>query len=344
MSEHKAEGDKPRDIGLRAIRDARVERGRSKHGRITGRTWLIAIVAVLSVVGLAWRFREGTLTGQKEELLAKQRAAVTTVGALWNPLKDLLEKQTMESAGAYKGDLVDLDVATWDFRSLPGIYLRMRVAAAKDAASIRKSADDSQRDGFVSCLFREKNPSRERIARGEDAGSGWEDQPWNLRLAYFATRVLTDEWSTEVKDAEDEIHLRVFVQQHEKSVKEEIPLAIDIVQKAQFFLLVLDEDVPEAKAKTPDAGRNAGVITERILQEVVHPARVHLFEMVRSDPKATPTLRERLRLRREAEADVRFAGGEPVRDPYTLAAMKRQVNNCALAQAVWTEVKGSGAP
>jgi len=337
MSEHKAEGDKPRDIGLKAIRDVRAERGKSKHGRITGRAWLVAIGAVLAVVGVAWQFREGSLSREKEALLAKQRAAGTTVGAAWNPLRDVLEKQTLESAASYKGDLVDVDLARWDFRTMPGIYLRLRAAAARDVAAIRKSADDSQRDGFVACLFRENNPSRERVLRGEDAGSGWQDQPWNLRLAYFATRVLADEWVREVEEAKDEIHLRVFVQQHDKAIKEEIPLAIDIVQRAQFFLLVLDEDVPEAAAKAPDAGRNAGVVTERILQELAHPARVHLFEMVRAS--GAPTLRERLRLRREAEGDVRFAAGAPITDPYTVAAMKRQVNNCALAQSVMAELR-----
>jgi hypothetical protein len=345
MSEHKAEGDKPRDIGLKAIQQARFERRKSKHGRITGRAWIAVLLGVLTVVGVAWQFREGTLSRQKEELFAKQRAAVTTVGAAWNPLRDILEKQTIESASSFKGDLVDLDVARWDFRSLPGIYLRLRVDGAKDTASIRKSADDSARDGFVACLFRENNPSRERVAKGEDAGSGWQDQPWNMRLAYYATRVLADPWVEEARASEDEIHLRVFAQQYEKATREEIPLAIDIVQRSQFFLLVLDEDTPEAKAMAPDAGRTAGVVTERMLQALPHPSRVHLFEMVRTGPNAPPTLRERLRVRREVEGEARFVSGNPITDPYTLAAMKRQVNNCALAQSVWGAIgTDAGAP
>ena len=46
-----------------------------------------------------------------------------------------------------------------------------------------------------------------------------------------------------------------------------------------------------------------------------------------------------VRLRREAEADFRFAGERTLRDPSILAAMKRQVNNCALARDVWTAIK-----
>lgn len=338
MSEHEAGGDKPRDIGLKAVRDARVQRGANKHGRITGRAWLVAIMAVLTVVAVAWQFRERSLSVQKEELLAKQRAALTTVGAAWNPLRSTLEQAAMDAAGRYEGDFFDLEVQQWDFRSLPGIYLRMRVADAKNAAAIRKAADDSQRDSFVGCMFRENNPSMQRVTRGEDAGSGWQDQPWNLRLAYFATRILTDEWVSEVKSAEDEIHLRVFVQQYEKSKNEEIPLAIDIVKRAQFFLLALDEDVPEAAEHVTDAGRNAGKITERALQEVKHPTRVHVFQLERSAPGANPTLKERVRVRREGDADFRFAGEHTVTDPYTLSAMKRQVNNCALAQTVWAAI------
>lgn len=337
MSEHESSSDKPREIGLKAIRDARIERAASKHGRITGKAWLVAISVVLSVIVVAWLFRDRSLANEKEEVLSKQRAALTTVGAEWFPLRDKIEKTTLEAAGPYKGDFVDPEAAKWDFRSLPGIYLRIRAEDAKDVAVIRKKADESARDSFVGCLLRENNPTAAATARGEaDAGSGWNDQPWNLRLAYYATRILTDEWVNEVKNAEDEIHLRVFVQQYEKAKNEEIPLAIDIIKKAQFFLLVVDEDVPEAQALAPDAGRNAGKVTELELQQVPHPTRVHVIDLRRD--------KEMVRLRRESEAEFRFAGERRLRDPRVLAAMKRQVNNCALAQDVWAAIKPPAAP
>jgi hypothetical protein len=338
LSEHESSSDKPRDIGLKAIREVRAERARSKHGRVTGKAWLFAITVVITVVVAAMVYRDRSLATQKEELLAKQRAALTTVGAEWIPLRDKMEKMTLDAAGPYKGDFVDPEAAKWDFRSLPGIYLRMRVEDAKDVAALRKAAEDSARDSFVGCLLRENNPSMAAIARGElDAGSGWQDQPWNLRLAYASTRILTDGWVDEVKNAEDEIHLRVFVQQYEKAKNEEIPLAVDIIKRAQLFLLVLDEDVPEAKELTPDAGRNAGKVTERHLQQVPHPTRVHIVSL--RGTAASPEPKEMVRLRREGDADVRFAGEHAIRDPYTLAAVKRQVNNCALAQAVWSAIR-----
>ncbi|HVH43845.1 MAG TPA: hypothetical protein VM925_15940 [Labilithrix sp.] len=332
MSEHESSQDKPRDIGLKAIRDARIERAASKHGRITGKAWLVGISIVLGVVLVAWLYRDRSLANQKEDVLAKQRAALATVGAEWIPLRDKMEKTALEAAGPFKGDFVDPEAASWDFRSAPGIYLRMRLEDAKDVGSLRKKADESARDSFVACLLRENNPTAAATARGEaDAGSGWNDQPWNLRLAYYATRILTDEWVSEVKNAEDEIHLRVFLQQYEKSKSEEIPLAIEIIKRAQFFLLVLDEDVPEAKELTPDAGRNAGKVTEQHLQQVPHPARIHLIDLKRN--------KELVRLRREGEADLRFAGVHTFRDPRIAAAVTRQVNNCALAESVWAAIK-----
>lgn len=333
MSEHKGSAEQPRDIGLKAVRDARMERGRSKHGRITGKAWLVAIGTVLTVIIVAWQFREGSLSRQKEETLAKQRAAVTTVGAEWFPLRDKLEKITVDATGPYAGDLIDPEAGKWDFRGLPGIYLRLRLEDAKTVDAIRKASKDSARDSFVGCLLRENNPSMAAMAKGEaDAGSGWQDQPWNLRLAYSATRVLTDEWAQEVKSAEDEIHLRVFVQQYEKAKTEEIPLTIDIIKRAQFFLLALDEDVPEAKELAPKEGRNAGKISEKELQQVAHPTRVHILKIDKGQTK------EMVRVRREGDADFRFAGEHMMRDPYVLAAMKRQVNNCALAQNVWSSI------
>ena len=334
MSEHESSGEKPRDIGLKAVRDMRVERARLKHGRLSGKAAVVTASAMFAVILGAWLFRDGSLASEKEELLSKQRAAVATVGAEWFPLRDTIEKTTLDAAGPYKGDFLDPGVSSWDFRSLPGIYLRMRVEDAKELGALRKNSKDSARDAFVGCLLRPNNASSAAIARGEaDAGAGWQDQPWNLRLGYFATRILTDEWANEVKDAEDEIHLRVFVQQYEKAKSEEIPLAIDIVKKAQFFLLVLDEDVPEAQELTPDAGPNAGKVTGLELQQLPHPTRIHLIDLRRGT--------EMVRLRRESEAHFRFAGERTLRDPQVLAAMKRQVNNCALADDVWSAIKPS---
>lgn len=348
MSEHESQADKPRDIGLKAIRDARHERATSKAGsRITGKASIIGIGAVLLVVLVSWLYRDRSLAAQKEDLLSKERAALKTVGAEWLPLRDKLEKATMEAAGPYKGDYIDPEATNWDFRTIPGIYLRLRAEDAKDVASIRKAADASARDSFVGCLMRENNPSAANIAAGQDAGSGWNDQPWNLRLLYYATRIFNDEWTSEVKDAEDELHLRVFVQQYEKAAAEgeELSLMADVVKRARFFLLVVDEDAPEAHELVADAGKNAGKVTEQEVQQFAHPARISIYDLKRD--------KEMVRLRRSASASAEFHPGvtaegtdgltgrltASARDPRVLAAVKRQVNNCALANSVAATLK-----
>src|SRR5262249_15958855 len=123
------------------------------------------------------------------------------------------------------------------------------------------------------------------------------------------------------KDSDDDLRLRVFTEQYDKAVREEVPLAIDVVRRARFFLLVLDEDVPEA---APFA--DGGALTEAALQMVPHPAPVHLFQLPRG--------REIRRLLRSGDARVVPAGERVVTDSETRDAMQRQANNCALARRV----------
>jgi len=322
--EEKAE----RPVGLKAIADARSERGQKKSNRVTGPVALVVGGAVLLTLGLSYFLSSSSLSKRQDALLAKQRADQQTIGAEWFPLREKIEKVTLDAAaGEFKGDQVAPEAATWDFRTVPGIYLRSRVKDAKDVESLRRQARESGRDAFATCLLRENNPSIAARAKEEDAGAGEEDQPWNLRQAYKSTRVLEDGWAQEVKDATDELRVRAFEMQYEASQKDEIPLAIQIVKRAQFFLLVLDEDVPEAAEFTGDAGK----ITEAALQQVAHPARVHIINLKSGA--------EMVRLRRSAEADFVFAGERMVSDPEVRAAMKRQVNNCALAQSVWAAIK-----
>jgi hypothetical protein len=304
--------------GLASIREAREDRQRGKYSRATPNMWLFVLLALVATL-VVYRLIAGhTLDRDKHALLAKQRAVAATLGKEWFPLRDQLEKATLEAAATFQGDFVDSETARWDFRSLPGIYLRLRVAEAKDAASLRRAAAGSTKDSFAACLLREPNQA---AARGEADASAFAEQPWNLRQAYAATRVLSDEWNDEVKEAGDDLRLRVFQQQYDKAIREEIPLAVEIIKRAQFFLLVLDEDPEDARALA-----DGGPVTEEQIQLVGHPARVHVVNL-----KNGNTL---FRLRRSGEASFMFAGERAVTDLETRAAMQRQVNNCALAQQV----------
>jgi hypothetical protein len=270
---------------------------------------------------------EHELNKDRQALLAKQRAVVATLGAEWLPLRDSLEGDIVGAAGApstpYPGDAIDPEARTLAFRSKPGLYLRMRMAEATSPENIRAVAADAKRDGFAACLLRETN---ERGLRGEVDGGAFAEQPWNLGQAYAATRILTDDWVGAVKDADDDLRLRVFVQQYDKAIREEIPVAIDVVKRAEFFLLVLDEDVPEAAAFA-----DGGPITEEALELVEHPARVFVFDLKDKKPI--------VRLRRSGGGRYIQAGEHAVTDEETQDAMQRQVNNCALANVVEAAIR-----
>jgi len=306
---------KPR--GLSAIARAREDRSLGR-ARWTTQAGLLALAAVVAGFVTHKIVSERELSSDRQKLLASQRAITATLGAEWFPLRDRLEAEVLGAAKDYAGDLVEPDARRGAFRTAPGLYLRMRVADAKDAASVRRVAADAKKDAFAGCLLREPN---ERGLRGELDGGAFAEQPWNLGQAYSATRILTDDWAHDVQGADDDLRMRVFKEQYQKAVGGEIPLAVDIVKRAQFFLLALDEDVPEA-AKLSDGGP----ITEESLQLVGHPTRVHLLDLT--------TGREILRLRRSGEARVISAGEHVVTDVETLDAMQRQANNCALAGQV----------
>jgi hypothetical protein len=311
----KPERKKP---GLPSVYKGREDRQRGRYSRATSGFWLWAAGGLIAIL-VGYRFVSGRqLESAKGELLAKQRAVRSSIGATWFPLRDRIEGFTVDAASHVDADSVDRQAAKWEFRSLPGLYLRLRVADARDVQSVRRATLSSQKDGFVGCFLRE---SVAPAAEGDADAGTFAEQPWNWQKAYEATRILTDEWTSEVQDAPDPLRLRVFEEQYEKAIASEIPLAIDLVKRAQFFLLVLDEDSDEAKASA-----EGGVVTVGMLQATPHYARVHLWNL--------QTGKEVVRVRRAAEASFVFAGEHEVNDPETLTAMKRQVNNCALAKEV----------
>ena len=307
-----------RKPGLPAVHQGREDRNRGKFSRATGAFWLWVTAGIVAAL-VVYRFVSGKQLGDaKEQLLSKQRAVQSSIGADWFPLRDKIEGYVVDAANRAEADAVAPEAASWAFRALPGLYLRLRVAEARDIASVRRAAPSSQKDGFVGCLLREPNQA---AARGEADAGAFAEQPWNWQKAYAATRILSDEWLTEVRDSPEPLRLRVFEEQYQKAVTSEIPLAIDLIRKAQFFLLVLDEDSDDARLLA-----EGGTVTEAMLQKTPHYARVHLYDL-RSG-------KEVVRVRRTAEASFYFAGEHQVTDPETLDAMKRQVNNCALAKEV----------
>jgi hypothetical protein len=308
--------------------------GRSREDRAGGRarwTTQAGVVAAVAVVAglIAHRVvSQHELDKTRDGLLAKQRAVAVTLGPEWFPLRDKLEAYVLAGARDYAGDSVDPLARRPELRSQPGLYLRMRVADAKDAESVRKVAADSRKDAFAGCFLREPN---DRGLRGEVDGGAFAEQPWNLGRAYTATRILTDDWVADVKGTDEDLRMRAFVDQYDKAVKTEIPVAIDVVKRAQFFLLVLDEDVPEARQHVDGGG-----ITEEALQLEPHPARVYLYDLASG--------KELLRVRRVGDARVMQVGERMITDTETREAMQRQANNCALASRVDEAMNVAVAP
>lgn len=305
-------------VGLPAIKTAREDRQRGKFSRMTPSLALFVALGVIAVLMVYRYVTQKSLDADKTALLAKQRAAVATVGATWFPLRDKLEGIVLDSARSFPDEDVIAE-GHLDFRAMPGIYLRMRVADAKDAASVRAAALESVKDAFCGCLLREPNGA---ALRGDLDAGGAPDQPWNLRQAYTSTRILTDEWANEVKASDDDLRLRVFKQQYDKAATEEIPQSIDIMKRARFFLLVLDEDSPEAKQKA-----DGGAVTEEVLQTVVHDARIRIVSM--------DTWQDIARLKRAGRGELIPVGERRApEDSETHDAMTRQVQNCSLGMQV----------
>lgn len=318
-----AEPSKKRQPGLQGVYKARELRKEGRFARPTEQMWLGAGAALVAILVGYWYFSGRSLSAAKDDLLAKRRSVMVTVGAEWTPLRDRIEKITVAEAGPYAGDFVSEGAKSLSFRTNPAIYLRLKTDDAKDGASIRKASEDSLKDAFAACLLRS---SQEAPAVAAPDAGAQPEQPWNLRQAYASTRILTDAWEGEVKDSGDSLRLRVFQQQYDKAVTEEIPLAVDIIKHAKLYVLVLDEDTPLA------AMNDAGKTTPETLQLAPHDARVVVYDLAAD--------RVAVRLKRTASGAYMPAGERPITDDETRDAVQRQVNNCALAQAVIAGIGG----
>jgi len=327
--------EESRTRGLLAIEEARQKRREGRLPSIPTRFWLWVLTALVAWAILYWRKTQGEIESQKAALFARQRGILAELGPRFDPLKERLENWTVEASGPYTEDLVASDVKTWDFRALPCIYLRLRLADATSVKSIRKAANDSLRDAFTACLFREPNPdptSGPPCKASHDCAKGTfcnevdhcmpPAQPYNMRTAYHGTRVLSDDWTVSLKSASDDMRMRLLEREFESAVKDDVPLVIDILTRAQFFLLVLDEDAPGAPALPP------GKSQLEAIQALPHPARVFLFGL-------KPGLdRPLLRIRRDVAGRFIQTGESVPTDPDVLDAQQRQVNSCQLALSV----------
>lgn len=315
--------------GLRAVQEHREVR--SKMRWPPAKYWGYAGI----VLGLMFIFHYKRTLGEvdrmRNELLGKQRFAKAQIEPKWTPLRDKMESWTMELAKGKVDDLVDKEaLATWGFRAKKGVYLRLLAEDAESADTIRKAAKDSLRDAFTGCLALAPNPDptagkeckrSSECERGEHCNEqdhcSKPAQPFNLRIAYRAFSVLSDEWVREVQEA-NEMTVRGLTGTFDDLVKDDMPMASDLVREAQYFLVVIDEKAEDEPPPNPP-GKDPK--PSEVRQALPHFARIGVWRLTDDKPM--------VRIRREASGQL--LGNPGNLDPEVAAARQRQANSCSLA-------------
>lgn len=330
-----SEEQEPRQRGLPAVHAARDARASGKVRYPSVKFWGYSALILAVGAVLQWKWSTGEVESSRQTLMARQRAVTAELGPRWFPLREKIERWTTDLAAEPGAEIIDHEaLKSWDFRDKSGIFLRLRVQDAKTPEAIRTGARDSLRDAFTACLMRVPNPSAtagNECKRTRDCAAGEfcneQDhcskpaQPFNLRVAYRTLHVLTDEWVHDAQETTSDLRVRALVVGFDDAVRDDIPLAVEVLQKAQYLLVVLDEDVPGMALPGADAGPSAAA---EAIQGVPHAARVGVWRL--NDGKQI------LRLRRQAGGQL--LGATPSVDADVLASRMRQANSCSLALEV----------
>jgi hypothetical protein len=327
--------------GLPALNQARAERQRrlaagrfGVRGQLTPHFWLWTGVVLAAFGVIYWKVAQGQLLSQKNAVMAKQRAVAHTLTPTVVPYRDRIERWVMELAGPWQGDRVDRSVELVGVQTAPGVYLRLRINNAHEAKRIRKAAEVSLHDGFVSCMFIRTGAADPSQGPGckspSDCAPGLlcneydvcspPPKPYNMRLAYGALRVLSTDWTDELHQTNNDLEVRLRERDLERVAHDDVPIAVQMFQTARYFTLVLDED-PRGGLPAPLDKKET---EEQRVQRAAHAARVAVWEFSSG--------RQLVRLRREAAARAVPVGERSVE--HSEAAQQRQVNSCALALAV----------
>ena len=320
--------------GLKSVQEHRESRGKMRWPPAKYWGWAGVVILLMSI--FHYKRTLGEVDRMRGQLLGKQRFVKAEWDPKWTPLRDRMEGWTQALAKAPTEDMVDKEaLASWGFRDKKGVYLRLRAEDAETPESIRKAAKDSLRDAFTACLAIAPNPNptagkeckkSSECARGEHCNEldhcSKPAQPFNLRVAYRAFSVLSDEWVREVQEA-NEMTLRALDGTFDDLVKNDMPMATDLVRDAQYFLVVIDEKAAnEPPPPAPGTGKTSQAAETR--QALEHNARIGVWRITDDKPI--------LRLRRETAG--KLLGGNSALDPEVAEARQRQANSCSLAIAV----------
>ena len=330
--------------GMVAIEQSRAERNKLTRPPLRVAGWFLMTTAVALVLFI--RHTSNELERKRQMLMARQRAVEAELGPRWYPIRDGLVRWTHELATGPDVDIVDPELASFPFRDTPGLYLRLRADQATTPEGVRLAAGKSLRDGFTACLMRTptENPlGGAECAKSIECATGQlcnefnrcakPGQPFNVRLAYKALFALTPEWVREVQDASSDLRLRGLEMSFDEANRLEFPVAIELLTRAKFALLVVDERPTPPPAPAPQVAPlpSASVAPAPPSQDDLDavagktfPSRVGVVRI--SDGKLL------LRLRRDVQGEL--MGAAPMGDVAVAAARARNAQSCALALEV----------
>lgn len=323
--------------GLPSVSEARAQRRRLQS--LPPRIWLWAVVFIGAGIVIWWRTEQAQTNEMRAELLARQRAVKAELGPRWLPLRDKLERWTSDCGeAAFTDQLPPEDlIETWDFRNMPGIYLRLAQADANVPEKIREASNKSLKDAFTACLLTAENESplkgpecktTQECPQGQTCNEfercSVPSQPYNLRTAYKSLFVLSDEWVAQTQEVTNELTMRGVLGTFDSISDYDLPIAADLLTRSKYFLVVVDEAV----SANPDRADAALPVVEqdqddRSIPTADHPARVCLYRL--EDDKLM------FKVKRMAAGDLR---GPAMNNPESQIFLKRQANSCALALEV----------
>jgi hypothetical protein len=307
--------------------------------------WLWVLVGGAAFAVIYWRVSEGKLEGRKSAVMAKQRAIAVALGPKIQPFRDQVEGWVRELSADGPADFVAAGDALKDLREAPGVYLRLRRENTKSVKQIRKAAQASLLDGFTSCLFVSPGglPTQGTACHvTSECQPGqlcneWNvcappPRPYNMRLAYRSLRVLSSDWTDELHEADSELAVNVYDRDLDSVAKHDVPVAVEIMNKARFVTLVVDEEPTGGLPKLPPGTTETA---EEQLQRTPHFARIGVWDIATETPL--------LRLRAQAAAELVAMGGHATASTETAAAQARQANSCALALSVRERITPDGS-
>lgn len=321
--------------------------GKTAIGGIPPRTFLLGLLILVVGGFLYFRSAQSKLEEQRGRIMAKQRAVAQALGPKLIPMRDHIEQGMAELLEEPFSAHIEEHVDFAQLFSRPGIYLRLRASDARDLEQARKAAQRSLREGFTACLMRDEkaSPPTEGTAckQSQDCAPGElcnefdvcqrPSSPFNMRLLYRALHVLSDQWTLEVKEAGTELALVAYERGLDSVTEVDIPVAIDVYHRAQYAVVVLDEDPEDG---LPEAVANEFESDAERVQRSAHDARVGIWSL--PDGKLLAKVKAR------AAGALREVGAQRSRGgPEAQATRARQANNCALALDVRSKLISTSA-